>query len=103
MTRKMTPDIYVHKKLGFGHPADDPEVQSIVDEMHADFDAAVEAFKVLQTINRNTPEMVIADPNHVVLTKDKALAADFEIFSEDESVAKAASVKYTKEKKITID
>ena len=94
MATKMTPHIYVHKKLGFGRPADDPEVQSIVDEMHDTFDAAAAAIRALKAISANIPEMVLFDQRGKGLDAKLAQAAAFDIFSDDEKVAKAAHKNY---------
>jgi hypothetical protein len=90
MPTQMTPDTFVHKMLGFSRAANDPEVQSIVDEMHATFDAAAEAVKGLNVINDNIPEMVIFDQNGRGLNMVSAQAAIYSIFSDDKKVANAA-------------
>ena len=94
MATKMTPHIYVHKKLCFGRPADDLEAQSIVDEMHDDFDAAAAAIRALKAISANIPEMVLFDQRGKGLNAKLAQAATFDILSDDNKVAKAAHKQY---------
>ena len=91
MTTKMKPHIFVHQKLGFGRPANDPQVQSIVDEMHATNDAAKQALKELNAIKDNIPETVLFDQQGRGLNPGSALAATFETFSDDKKVAKVVT------------